>query len=97
MLVPGSSIVSMPTRLLEAAYERAWFFEGGAEDEEQRWTVYEGLGPECIAPPGHGTSTAIDDIRFEKSGEYSIANKEQTPTPPRCAHSASILFVYRSV
>lgn len=76
MLVPGSSIVSNPVRLLEAEYEKAWFFEGGEDDI--KWTAFEGLGPDSVGPTGAGgggvggSSTALDDIRFGRSRPCSL-------------------------
>lgn len=74
MLVPGSSVVSPAVTLLKAAYENAWFFEGGEEDS--MWTGYEGLGPEFIGTPGGGSGgggavSAIDDVRCDKGTGYA--------------------------
>lgn len=75
MLVPGSSIVSVPVRLPEAEYEKAWFFEGGEDDI--KWTAYEGLGPDSVGPTGGGgggaggSSAALDDIRSERGAMAS--------------------------
>lgn len=65
MLVPGSSVVSEPVKLLKAEYAMAWFFEGGEDDVN--WAAFEGLRADCTGPTSGGglSSTALDNIRFD--------------------------------
>lgn len=70
MIVPGSSIVSSPLRILQAAYEQAWFFEEC--EDGVKWSAYEGPSTDSIGLSGgggggDGGSSALDAIRFART------------------------------